>query len=158
MNFGSTRLRHKAFQVGIALKGLDGALEAVIGAALLLTTLQRIQEIVGLLTNHELIENPKDFLANLAVNKAEHLSNGTLQFSGAYLVCHGMIKAGLAIGLLRGLRWSYPSAILFLTIFILYQLYRLYHTHSLALIFFTVFDIVIVLLISLEWTNARIRS
>ena len=158
MKFGSTRLRHQAFQVGIVFKGLDGALEIIVGAALLLTTLQRIQGIVGSLTNHELIENPKDLLANFAVNKAEHLSTGTLHFSGVYLVCHGIIKVGLAIGLLRGLRWSYPSALLFLAIFVLYQLYRLYHTHSLALVFFTVFDILIVLLISLEWTNARNRG
>jgi uncharacterized membrane protein len=158
VKFALTRIRHRAFQVGIVLKGLDGALEVVFGAPLLLTKLQRVQETVWYLTRSELIENPDNLLANFAVNKTEHLSIGTLHFAGAYLLCHGLIKVGLAIGLLRGFRWSYPSALLFLVTFIVYQLYRIYHTHSLTLSFFTTFDIAIALLIWIEWTHARNRS
>jgi len=147
----TSRFRHRAFQIGVILKGLDGTLEVVIGAALLVTTLQAVQGIVGFLTRGELIEDPDDFFANLAVNQASHLSTSTQHFAGAYLLGHGIIKVVLAIGLLRGLRWSYPVALLFIVGFIFYQLYRLFHTHSLALGVFTGLDIVIVVLIWLEW-------
>ncbi len=106
------RLWHRAFQVGIVLKGFDGALQLEVagGTALLLAT----QRAVALLIHEDLIEDPHDFLANLLVQTVQHLSIGTQHFAGVYLVGHGIIKIGLAIGLLRGLLWSYPLALLFL--------------------------------------------
>jgi uncharacterized membrane protein len=151
VKFIAPRLRHRAFQVGILLKGLDGTLEVVIGTGLLVTTRQALRGIVRLATRGELIEDPDDFFSNLAVHQASHLSTSTQHFAGAYLLGHGIVKVVLAIGLLRGLRWSYPTALAVLAAFIFYQVYRLYHTHSLALVAFTVLDMVIVLLIWLEW-------
>jgi len=157
MKIITPRFRHRAFQVGIMLKGLDGTLEVVIGAALLVTTLQAVQGIVRLATRGELIEDPNDFFANQAVHQASHLSTSAQHFAGAYLLGHGIIKIVLAVGLLRGLRWSYPTALLILVAFIFYQLYRLYHTHSLALGAFTGLDIVIVQLIWREWKRGAKR-
>jgi uncharacterized membrane protein len=155
MKFITPRLRHRAFQAGILFKGLDGTLEIMIGTALLLTTLQAIRGIVWLATRGELIEDPDDFFANLAVHQASRLSTSSQHFAGAYLLGHGIIKVALAVGLLRGQRWSYPTALPVLMAFICYQLYRLYHTHSLALGVFTGLDIVIVLLIWLEWKRGQ---
>lgn len=157
MKIFTPRFRHRAFQVGIVLKGLDGTLEIVIGAALLVTTLQAVQGIVRLATRGELIEDPDDFFANFAVHQASHLSTSDQHFAGAYLLGHGIIKMVLAIGLLRGQRWSYPTALLVLVAFIFYQLYRLCHTHSLALGAFTGLDVLIVLLIWLEWRRGSKR-
>lgn len=151
------RLWHQAFQVGIVLKGFDGALEVAGGTALLLTTQAAIQRSIAFLTHGELLEDPHDFLANLLVQAAQHLSIGTQHFAGVYLVGHGIIKIALAIGLLRGLLWSYPLALLFLSAFIIYQLYRLGHTHSITLSLFTAFDFAIVLLIWREWQRAKTR-
>lgn len=158
MKTTSQRLYHRAFQIGIVLKGFDGALETAGGTALLLTTRPAIQRIVALLTRHELVEDPHDLLANLLVRAAHHLSIGTQHFAGVYLLGHGVIKISLAVGLLRGWFWSYPAALLFLATFIVYQLYRLLHTHSITLSLFTVFDVAIVLLIWREWHYAKNRS
>jgi uncharacterized membrane protein len=155
MKFMLQRLWHRAFQVGIVIKGFDGALEVAGGSALLLTTQPAIQRCIVLLTHGELVENPHDFLANLIGKTAQHLSIDTQHFAGAYLVGHGIIKIGLAIGLLRGLLWSYPVALLFLTVFIIYQLYRLFHTQSITLSLLTAFDFAIVLLIWREWRHAK---
>jgi uncharacterized membrane protein len=93
----------------------------------------------------------------LAVHQASHLSTSTQHFAGAYLLAHGIIKVVLAVGLLRGLRWSYPTALAVLAAFIVYQVYRFYQTHSLAMAVFTGLDMVIVLLIWLEWKRGDKR-
>ena len=149
------RLSHRAFQVGVILKGVDGVLELLGGAALLLTTQATIQRAVSLLTNEELAEDPRDYLANHVVRMAQQLSLSTQHFAAIYLFAHGAIKIALVVGLLRGWRWSYPAALLVLTDFIGYQLYRLAHLPSLGLSVLTALDLAVVILIWHEWRHAR---
>lgn len=151
------KIYHRAFDIGILLKGLDGLLECIAGLALLLTTRRAILDVVGWLTREELIEDSGDFVANHLVHLAQQLSLATQYFAGIYLLGHGVIKLGLVIGLLRGARWSYPAAVAFLTAFIGYQSYRLAHTPSLSLSLLTAMDIAVVILIVREWRR-RIRA
>lgn len=150
-----TRLSHRAFEVGILLKGLDGLLELLGGCALLLTNQHAIRRAVAWLTRTELLEDPHDFVANHLIVLARHLSIGTQHFASAYLIAHGTIKLGLVIGLLRGVRGAYPVALMVLTAFIGYQCYRLAHGSSAALLLFTAIDIVVVLLIARGWRLRR---
>src|SRR5579859_5424885 len=57
-------LLDRAFLIGIVLKGLDGVLEVAGGILLLLVSPGTIDRITGALTQHELSEDPHDFLAN----------------------------------------------------------------------------------------------
>jgi uncharacterized membrane protein len=148
-------LSHRAFDVGVILKGIDGVVEFAGGTALLLTSQPAIRHAVSFLTHAELIEDPHDFLANLLVHLSQHLSIHSQHFAGFYLLGHGVIKVGLAIGLLRGALWSYPAALVFLSAFIFYQLYRITHTHSIVLSLVTVFDLIIVGLIWHEWQRMK---
>ncbi len=150
-----TSIYHRLFDVGIILKGIDGVLELLGGAALLWSTQPMILGVVSWLTQQELLEDPGDFVANHLVHVARQLSVGTLHFAGIYLLAHGVIKIGLVAGLLRGARWSYPAATVFLTALIGYQCYRLAHTASISLTLLTVLDSVIVLLIVREWRQRR---
>jgi uncharacterized membrane protein len=149
---------HRLFDLGIILKGIDGALELTAGVALLSTTQPMILAVVSWLTQKELLEDPGDFIANHLVHMAQQLSIGTLHFSGIYLLAHGLIKMALVGGLLRGSRWSYPAATVFLTALIGYQCYRLAHTASISLALLTLLDIVIVLLIVGEWRRRHANS
>ncbi|HUW53601.1 MAG TPA: DUF2127 domain-containing protein [Rhodanobacter sp.] len=142
---------HRAFDIGILLKGLDGLLESTGGLALLLTSQPAIRGAVAWLTHQELIEDPGDVVANHLVHLAQRLSMDTQHFAGVYLLAHGVIKMGLVAALLRGLRWSYPAAVAVLTAFIGYQGYRLMHTPSLALGLLTALDVAVVMLIVREW-------
>lgn len=148
-------LSHRAFQVSIVLKGLDGLLELAGGLALLLMSQPTIRAIVGWLTREELVEDPDDFFANHLVHMAQYLSLGTKHFAGIYLVAHGIVKMGLVGGLLRGLRWSYPAALVFLTVFIGYQIDRLVRLPSLVLFALTAIDVVVIGLIWHEWQRHR---
>ena len=144
-------ITHRAFEIGIILKGIDGLLEIGAGTALMLTTQPAILHLVTLLTRDELTEDPQDFFANLLLDLARHLSLRTQHFASFYLLGHGLVKAGLVIGLLRRMRWSYPTALVFLTGFVLYQVYRLFHLPSIGLLLLTLFDAVIIALVWSEW-------
>jgi uncharacterized membrane protein len=150
-----SRFTHRAFQIGILLKGLDGLLELAGGGALLLTSQQAIRDAVAWLTRKELLEDPGDFVANHLSHLAVHLSIGTQHFAAAYLIVHGVVKLGLVIGLLRDVRGSYPAALAVLTAFIAYQCYRLAHQPSASLLLLTVIDVAVVLLIAREWRLRR---
>ncbi|MEO8746971.1 MAG: DUF2127 domain-containing protein [Rhodanobacter sp.] len=149
---------HRAFDVGIVLKGLDGLFEVVAGAILLLTSHPTLLGIAHWLTRAELIEDPDDFLANHLLHLAQKLSIGSWHFAGAYLLGHGMVKLGLVIGLWRGARWAYPTAMAVLTAFIAYQCYRWLHHASVFLALLTVMDAVIVLLIGVEWSRRSVAA
>lgn len=108
-----------------------------------------------LLTHDELSEDPTDIVANLLVRINQHLSIHTQYFAGLYLLGYGVVKLGLAAGLLRGLRWVYPAGMVILTLFVAYQIYRITHTHSVVLTLLTLLDAVIVLLIYHEWSRTH---
>jgi uncharacterized membrane protein len=74
-------------------------------------------------------------------------------FYAFYLLSHGLIKIFLVAGLLRNKLWAYPAALVVMSLFILYQLYRYTYTQSFGLIVLSVFDIVVIALI---WHEYRI--
>lgn len=146
---------HSAYLAGIALKGLDGLLEMVGGALLLLTNGPAILHVTTFLVQGELAEDPHDFVATHALDIARHLSSGTLHLVSAYLLANGCIKIGLVTGLWRGWRGAYPATLSLLTAFIGYQCFRLLRFPSIWLGMLTGIDLAIVLLIGLEWRRIR---
>lgn len=85
-----------------------------------------------------------------------HLANGGKHFASAYLVSHGLIKAVLVIALWFDALWAYPTTIFVFGLFSAYQLYRFTHTHSLALILITVFDVLIIWLTWREYHDQKL--
>jgi uncharacterized membrane protein len=64
-------------------------------------------------------------------------------FGAVYLLAHGLVKVILVGALLKNQLWAYPWTIVFLGVFILYQVYRLSLKPSVGLVALTVFDAVI---------------
>lgn len=151
-------LYHRAFDFGIVLKGLDGLLEVIAGTTLLLTTQPGLVGAARWLTRQELIEDPNSPVANFLLHSVQGLPGGSSHLAGAYLLGHGVVKVGLVTGLLRGARWSYPTALVILSAFIGYQVYRWIHHASFFLAALTVFDLFIVVLIVVEWRFRRVRA
>ena len=56
----------------------------------------------------------------------------------------GRVKSGLVTGLLMRKLWAYPTTIVVLGLFIVYQLYRYTQTHGLGLLLLTALDVVVV--------------
>jgi uncharacterized membrane protein len=142
----------RVFEIGIVLKGLNGLLELIGGILLLVVTPSQIYGIVRALTQRELSEDPRDFLASRLLQTADGLTGPGLLFGAAYLLIHGIVKVVLVAALLRNKLWAYPWMIAVLLTFIGYQGYRIVLTPTIGLIALTVFDVAIV---SLTWREYR---
>jgi uncharacterized membrane protein len=147
----------QAFQVSVLLKGVHALIECVGGIAVALVSTNTIRDLVNALTQEELLEDPKDFLATHLLTMAQQFSIGTKQFYAFYLLSHGVVKLFLVAGLLRSKLWSYPASLVVLGLFIVYQLYRFSYTRGLGLIALTLFDIVVMGLIWHEYNLVRRR-
>ena len=145
------RILHWAYKMEIWAKGFDAILEVIGGFILLLASNLVLNNFVTSLTQHELVEDPHDMIALLLRQSVANISLDTHIFGGAYLIIHGLTKLWLVIGLLRRKPWAYPATIVFLCIFIAYQLYRVSYQYSLGLVLLTFFDLAFVLLIWREY-------
>ncbi len=145
----------RAFEVAVALKGLDGVLELVGGVLLLAISPSTISSVVRTLTQHELSQDPRDFLATHLLNATEKLTAGSLRFGAAYLLLHGVVKVALVAAVLRNKLWAYPWMIAFLLAFIAYQVYRLTFAPSASLVALTIFDALVVALTVREYRKQR---
>jgi uncharacterized membrane protein len=138
----------------VILKGLDGALEIVGGLLLLFVSPATIHSIVRWLTQHELSQDPHDFIANHVLRSTQDLSRATTVFAAIYLLSHGVAKVVLVVAVLRDQTWAYPAIIALLLGFIAYQLYRLVVDPTVGLLLLTLFDAFVVVL---TWKEYQAR-
>jgi uncharacterized membrane protein len=146
---------HILFLISVWIKGVAGLLETLAGILCCFITPQAVESLVISLTAPELSEDPDDWIATTARRAVQHLSADTAIFAAAYLIIHGLIKIFLVAGLLTGRLWSYPLSLWFLAAFIVYQCYRYTHTHSVAMILLTIFDLAVAYLI---WWEYQMRK
>lgn len=146
---------HQVFRVSVILKGLHALTEIAGGLLFYLLSAPSILNWVNLLTQEELTEDPRDFVATHLLSAAQHLTGATQTFYAFYLVSHGLIKVVLVAGLLREKLIAYPLSLIALGAFIAYQLYRYSYTHSFGLILLTIFDLIVIVLVWHEWRLLR---
>lgn len=146
---------HISFEIGLIIKGIDGLLEILGGFLLLYLNPNRMGRLVVLLTKHELLEDPKDLIANVLIRFSHSFSISTQAFGVFYLISHGVIKCVLIILLWRKKLWAYPLTIVSLLLFIAYQIYR-YTVHaSVSLVLLTIFDIIMIILTVIEYRRIK---
>lgn len=146
---------HLIFQVTLWLKGAFALGEIASGIFAYVVPKDFLLHLVASLTQHELAEDPHDFIANYLMHAAQHYSVGTREFTAIYLISHGAVKLWLIVGLLRERLWYYQTALVVFGLFIVYQLYRFGHTHSLFLLFITAVDVIVIVLTWHEYRYLR---
>jgi uncharacterized membrane protein len=150
-------LLDRTFQISIIAKGLDGLVELIGGILLLAVTPATINQILARITQHELSEDPHDFIATRLLHLGAGLTGSAVHFAAAYLLLHGLVKVVLVVVLLRNRLWAYPWLIAFLLIFIGYQLYRIALTPTAWLVALTIFDAFVAWLTWREWRKQPLR-
>jgi uncharacterized membrane protein len=145
------------FAIGIVLKGLNAVVEIVGGLLLLFLTPARIHNVLVMLTQEELSEDPGDFIANRILHTANGLTGSAVLFGAVYLLVHGIVKVVLVTALLLDKLWAYPWMIAVLLLFIGYQLYRIVLDPTAGMIALTVFDVIVVVLTWREYGHQRQR-
>lgn len=148
-------LRELLFRISVLLKGLDAVLEIAGGIALWAVNPGLIVRVVGLLTQDEIAEDPRDFVANHLRHAASHFSLAGEHFMAIYLLGHGIVKIFVVVALLRNKLWAYPVSLIVFGGFVVYQVYRFTLTGGIGLIALTVFDLIVMWLIWLEYRAAR---
>ena len=151
-------LRHRFFQLLIVLKGIDGALEIIGGFLFLFVSPATINEVVRLLTQHELSEDPGDIVANYLRRFSEHLSVSGQVFGFVYLLIHGVIKIFIILSLWKRKMWAYPVAIVFFAAFGVYQIYKYEITGSIGWILLTLSDLLIIVLTWMEYQSLKNKA
>lgn len=135
---------HQLFEVSVLLKGAHAAVECLGGLALALTNNEWIRNLAAQATQSELIEDRQDFVATHLAAWANGFSIETQHFYAWYLLSHGVVKLALVTGLLMRKLWAYPTTVVVLGLFIVYQLYRYTQTHGIGLLLLTTLDVIVV--------------
>jgi uncharacterized membrane protein len=146
---------HISFELGLLIKGIDGLLEILGGFLLLFLSPGRLNSLTTILTRHELSEDPKDLVANALVRFSYSFSISTQYFGVFYLISHGIIKCVLILLLWKKKLWAYPLTIISLILFIAYQIYRYSVSQSASLLVLTAFDIIMIILTSIEYNEYK---
>ncbi len=141
---------HESFLVSIALKGLGALAEVIAGLAFLKISPDALNRIVMAFVATELPEDHHDFIATHLRDYLIRFGAGGKHFASWYLLSHGAVKLLLVVALWMNELWAYPAMIVVLAGFIGYQIYRYALTHSMAMIFLSVFDL---LVIALTWSE-----
>ena len=149
------KIEHTFFLLSVWSKGVAGLLETIGGLLLLFIPHTGLNALVVFLTAPELAEDPTDRIATLLQRMVHELATDTKLFASVYLIVHGIIKVFLVAGLLGRRLWSYPVSLWFLAVFIAYQAYRFFFTHSLSMISLTIVDLIVAFLI---WRGYQSRK
>ncbi len=131
---------HRLFELSIFIKGVDGVLETVGGLLILFVPLHSLDTLGRGLLAHELSES-HDWVARVAEHLLNSLSLNTKLFASIYLIGHGLVKIFLVYALWREKLWAFPVALWFIALFVVYQIYRFTHTHSIALLILALLDV-----------------
>ncbi|MCG2624659.1 DUF2127 domain-containing protein [Arthrobacter sp. I2-34] len=148
----------RLFAVGVIIKGLDGLVELAGGVMLLLLDPAKIHRFVIRMTQPELSEDPRDFIATHLLHAAGTLTGSAVIYAAVYLLAHGAVKVVLVAAVLMNRLWAYLWMIAVLLAFIAYQLYQLAVSPTAGLVALTVFDAAVVFLTWHEYGRQRQRQ
>ena len=146
------------FDIGILLKFIHGFSEILSGIFLVTPWRAITNNAIFVLTREEIAEDPHDIVANYLVGLGNSISGGINLFAVFYLLFHGAVNTAIAIALFKKKLWAYPVAIVIFGLFIIYQAYRYFYTHSFTLLILTVVDIIIVVFVALEYRKIASRQ
>jgi uncharacterized membrane protein len=144
------------FRIAIAIKGLDGALQVVGALILAFVPASTVSGFTHAVITRDLLGDPSGTLARHLQSATENFLHGdTKTFAVAYLLAHGLIKLGLVWALARKIVRAYPIAAVILAAFVVYEVWRAIHTHSIALPFFAALDVIIIVLVLREYRQLK---
>lgn len=146
----------RMFAVAIAIKGIDGGLQFLGALLLMVIPPTLITGVANMIITRDLLGDPNGTLSTHLAEAANHFANGSTRwFAIIYLLAHGVIKLVLVWALVKRVMWMFPVSIVVLAGFVVYEVWRALHTHSIALPFFAALDVVIIVLITREYQKLR---
>lgn len=143
------------FLFSILLKGGISVAEVVAGVVVLFIPPWIITSLVHALAA---AASASPALSHLILEEAGHYTSGTAQFLSLYLLSRGLVKVFLIWGLLRNKLWAYPTSLVIMSLFVLYQFWQIAVDRSLLVVAITLFDFVVMYFIWREWKIVERRA
>lgn len=135
----------------ILLKGFISFGEIVVGGLLLVIPVTYLTSIGDRLAGNGVFLVSSPYLTAHISTAIEGVVSVGATFIGLYLISRGLIKFLLIVAMLKKILWAYPASLFVLGVFMTYQLYELFRTHSIAILLITCFDVVVMYFIWKEW-------
>lgn len=146
----------RMFAVAITVKGIDGGLQFLGALLLMVIPPTLITGAANMIITRDLLGDPNGALSTHLAEAADHFANGSSRwFAIIYLLAHGVIKLVLVWALVKRVMWMFPVSMIVLAGFVVYEVWRAVHTHSIALPIFAAIDVVIIVLIFREYRKLR---
>jgi uncharacterized membrane protein len=152
----TTTASDRVFWVALAIKAIDGAAQLVGALLLLIVSPTVITGLANTIVTHDLLGNPNGSLAHhLSISANKFADGSSRTFTIVYLLLHAMVKLGLVAALWRKIKVAYPIAAVVLAAFVVYEIVRTFHTHSIMLPIFAAMDIITIFLIYREYQHLK---
>jgi uncharacterized membrane protein len=133
---------HALFEASVLIKAINGVWETLSGFAILFLSKDALNHAFLKITSRELIEDPNDRIMNFLTLGMQHLSTGTKNFAGVYILAHGIINLFLAYNLYKERMWSFGVSLAFFSLSVVYLIYKASIHPSPFLIALIIFDII----------------
>jgi uncharacterized membrane protein len=153
-----TGLFHLGYMVTVAIKGIDGAIETLLGLVIAIAGPERLADFVLSFIVPELEQHPHSRIWQAAHHGATNFSHNSGHFAVIYLLIHGLLKAGIAYNLLLEKRWIFIPAFVVLTGFIAFMGARLMEHWSIWLFALAMFDVITLALVVNEYVRLKAIS
>ncbi|MDB5265590.1 MAG: hypothetical protein JWM39_303 [Parcubacteria group bacterium] len=141
------KMIYEGFLITILLKGAISIIEVLSGIAILFVPSAKIYELASaLITNL-----PLGSIGAELLDQVGSYTPDTLLFVAGYLFIRGIVKAVLISALLLNKLWAYPSLLLVMGGFVLYQIYQILNGDSIIVIGITVFDLIVMYFVWREY-------
>jgi len=121
------------FRIGMSWRIVYGCGRIALAIVLLSHIGTPFTDLFKSLMRHEIVEDPNDILVRIAEAGLAHGSFMVTRFLAAYLGFWGVIDIGLSTALLKNLRWAFPVSLTLIGLFLVYEVQRFTHTHSIVL-------------------------
>jgi uncharacterized membrane protein len=155
MKFLTKIIEHKIFQFSLAIKGVHGIIEILLGTILFFLKHSVITRIVQFMYGKELVEDPNDYFGNLLMDTALKFSEHWQKFFSTYLIIHGLASIGIVLALSHKKLWVFPYVAALLSFFIVYQAYQFFQGYSIFMLIFIMIDITILFLLQFEYKRLK---
>ncbi|HEV8666816.1 MAG TPA: DUF2127 domain-containing protein [Candidatus Paceibacterota bacterium] len=146
------------FKISVLLKGAISLGELIAGIALLFIPVSYFLDLLAAYAESELQENANSFIASSLLSLAHQAAAVSGTFIAIYILSRGLIKVLLIWAMLKNRLWAYPSSLVVLGLFVIYQLYELVITGSYAIVVLSIFDLVVMYFIWREYQVLKFEA
>jgi len=135
-----------------------GVLRLIFGAVLLQAVGSPFSALFYQIMGHELIKDPSDMLY-VAVNfLLNHQHLYVTYFLAFYFIFWGILDIILSINLLKDKLWAFPLSLVLIALFVVYEIFRYFHTYSVILLAVIIIDTLVFWLIYVEYKRILPKS